>query len=174
MDQELMYHNLEHTRNVVDAANKIAGYCDITDDQRTNLLLAAWFHDTGYDQNPTDHEKESVQIMRDTLSSWNVDKARLVKIEKLILSTQIPHNPDNLLSQIICDADMIHLADPNDYATMAENLRLEINRTCKKRISKERWREMNIEFLSSHCYFTEYGRKFLRPKKLAILQRINR
>lgn len=172
MEQVLMYHNLDHTRSVVQAAGEIAEFCDIRDDQHTNLLLAAWFHDTGYERSPNDHEKESVRIMRATLSSWNVPEKRLAKIEKLILSTRIPHNPDNLLSQIICDADMIHLADPTDYAKVAENLRLELNRTCKKRISKERWLEMNVEFLTSHCYFTEYGRKFLRPKKLAILKRI--
>lgn len=172
MDGQLQYHNLAHTMEVVEAAGRIASSCKITGEDHVNLILGAWFHDTGYHRSFENHEQESVRIMRDTLSKWNVPESQISKIAEVILSTQIPHNPTNLLGKIICDADMIHLADTKDYADYAERLRIELNNTCAKNINRKEWRQMNIEFLSSHCYFTEYGKKFLRPKKFAILKRI--
>ena len=41
----MTYHNLNHTREVVKAAEKIGSYASLQEEEMEILLLAAWFHD---------------------------------------------------------------------------------------------------------------------------------
>ena len=46
--QVLIYHKYGHTVDVVNAAEEIALGSDLSNGDREILLIAAWFHDTGY------------------------------------------------------------------------------------------------------------------------------
>ena len=43
-----VFHNLKHTKQVVNAAREIAKHYQLNDEDQFVLLLAAWFHDTGF------------------------------------------------------------------------------------------------------------------------------
>src|SRR3978361_792665 len=42
------FHNIRHTKNVVNAAKKISKYYKLGNDSEFALISAAWFHDTGF------------------------------------------------------------------------------------------------------------------------------
>ena len=42
------FHDLHHTLCVVDAVKTIAAHYELPEEDRSALILAAWFHDTGY------------------------------------------------------------------------------------------------------------------------------
>ena len=44
----LVFHNLEHTENVVRKVNEIAGHYNLSEEDMMIVYIAAWFHDTGY------------------------------------------------------------------------------------------------------------------------------
>jgi predicted metal-dependent HD superfamily phosphohydrolase len=169
--EDFHYHDLRHTSNVVDAAYRIASKSEVPDDALENIIVAAWFHDLGYKKGMENHEVESVRIMKNTLSRWKVSKAKIEEIERLILATKMPHNPTDLYTRIMCDADLFHLCQP-DFHAHSENLRKEINCICSKNIQPAEWIRMNLEFLKAHNYFTEYGKRVLGPLKRKTLSQI--
>ncbi|MCA6074406.1 HD domain-containing protein [Fulvivirga sedimenti] len=171
LNDEFSYHNLDHTIQVVNAVEEISRKSQLNPLEFENVIIAAWFHDTGYQVDVNRHEIESARIMREQLNSWDVSEERIRQIEQIILSTQMPQAPKTLPAKILCDADLYHLADP-EFLKKSESLRKEINLTCNKKINQKEWTRMTCEFIDSHCYFTEYGRKVLAPRKEIILSRI--
>ena len=66
------YHNLEHTQNVVKHATKIAAELEFSEEQTEILILAAWFHDSGYYKDFDNHEEISARNARSFLEDkWN-------------------------------------------------------------------------------------------------------
>ena len=70
----------------------------------------------------------------------------------------MPQNPQNALEQILCDADLMHLAS-EDYFSKADLLHKEIEYTKSCKISEKEWLEMNENFLNQHCFFTDYAKE---------------
>ena len=172
MPEDFHYHDLGHTLTVVEAAYRIGTQSGIEGEDLENLQIAAWFHDLGYQEGIEKHEEESVRIMQDQLRRWGAEDVRIREVKRLILATKMPHQPTDILTKIMCDADLSHLGQP-DYQAHSEKLRKEINRTCCKNIQPSEWIRINLEFLKSHRYFTEYGRKVLDPLKKKTLRRIS-
>jgi predicted metal-dependent HD superfamily phosphohydrolase len=172
LDGRFEYHNLSHTRMVARAAEEIALKSGFRGESLENILVAAWFHDTGYSLNIANHEEQSVRIMSEALSKWNISEERIQVIAKIIMATQMPQQPENLMCKILCDADLYHLSEPG-FINHSENLRREMNSICNKRLSRSDWWKISMEFIRGHCYFTEYGRKVLGPKKDAIVRKLS-
>src|ERR1700748_860716 len=64
-DPELIYHDLKHTKSVVTSATHIADHYQLSDADFFTVIAAAWFHDTGYFTDKTDHETKSIQLATD-------------------------------------------------------------------------------------------------------------
>jgi hypothetical protein len=64
----------------------------------------------------------------------------------------------------LCDADLYHLGT-DDFVEKNKLLRQEVNRNYDHDISKKEWRQINIEFLQRHRYFTDYAKEKLEPMK---------
>src|SRR4249920_1652254 len=60
-DNRSSYHSLEHTKEVAEAAGKIGKGSGLSDEELEAVVIAAWFHDTGYLFEPKDHEKQSAK-----------------------------------------------------------------------------------------------------------------
>ena len=61
----LIFHNLEHTENVVKRTKEIAGHYNVSEKEMLILFAAAWFHDTGYLlAEPRLHEEKSVELIK--------------------------------------------------------------------------------------------------------------
>ncbi|MEG2102976.1 MAG: HD domain-containing protein, partial [Flavobacterium sp.] len=54
------YHNFNHTLTVVTAVKELCKKEEVSDSDKEVLIIAAWFHDTGYVHGYDNHEKESV------------------------------------------------------------------------------------------------------------------
>ena len=171
LDERFEYHNLAHTRMVAKAAEEIARKSNFKGEALENIIVAAWFHDTGYSRCIDAHEEKSVEIMREALRKWKIPGERINAIADIILATQMPQQPKNLSCKILCDADLYHLSEPG-FIDHSENLRREMNRICKKHLTRSEWWKISFEFIRGHCYFTEYGRNVLGPKKEAIVRKL--
>lgn len=166
------YHNLEHTLRVVAACKEILESDDLPDDDRTAMLLAAWFHDTGYISGPDDHEKRSVGYFREFANAEEIAPEIASTAEKLIMATEYSRKPENKLEYIIRDADTAHFA-ADEFLMISDNLRKEWENEGK--VFKDiDWLEGNVAMLSGrHKYYSEYARKNWQAKKddnIAILQ----
>lgn len=162
---EFLFHNIDHTNDVVKASTTLANYYQLPENDRLVLLLSAWFHDTGYSSgNARWHETVSKEIAIDFLQQHQVDAAVIEQVGNAIMATQWPQCPVTLTEQILCDADLFHLGN-DQFDEKNKLLRKELNMLFDKKLSKKEWRQKNIFFLQQHRYFTDYARKNLQPVK---------
>ena len=174
IDSHFVFHNLEHTQQVVAAAEELASHYNLNDDDRLILLLAAWFHDTGFSSGRAeDHEKESIRLAAEFLHHKGVDNETIQRVSSCIQATRMPQSPLSMIEKIMCDADLYHLGS-NDYKKINDLLRREQEFYFKTDFSKKEWRQRNIEFLESHQYFTDFAQRMREPKKQEWIRELRR
>ena len=161
--EDICYHNIDHTLDVVEGVKIIASKSNVNLKDLETLIIAAWFHDSGYFMGSENHEFASANLASSFLSEKGVDLETVIKVRNCILCTCIPQKPVTLLEKIICDADMFHLASEN-FFQKTELLRLELTLSGKKMTHGE-WLEKSRNFIESHNYHTKYGLQVLNPKK---------
>ncbi|MFZ0455336.1 MAG: Pycsar system effector family protein [Ignavibacteriaceae bacterium] len=163
-----VYHDIEHTLNVVESAKLIGEHCDLSDEEMEVLLLASWFHDTGIVKQYTGHEEKSIGIFKDFIDKDHLPEEKIEKVIRLIRATKIPHNPQTLLEKIICDADLSHIGKKG-FQRRAKLLRQEWENMLGKKYSDIEWINSNIDFLTKNKFNTGYANEiFDEHRKLNI------
>ncbi len=163
--EKLVYHNISHTSEVVKAVKKIGVGNDLTDEEMEIVIISAWFHDLGYTVSRVDHEAVSADLALSFLTKHNYPLDKSEKIKSCILSTKTSKIPQNLLEQVLCDADLIHMAKKN-FMERSELLKSEFENYEGRSISVEEWYEKTIKFITQHEYFTQYAKEKYTNKKL--------
>jgi predicted metal-dependent HD superfamily phosphohydrolase len=161
---DYVFHDLQHTINVVNASLEIAIGMNLPNEDMEMLQIAAWFHDTGYDQGPEDHEDRSAQYAADYLKKINYPQEKIDKIIECIHATRLPQNPKTTLAQILCDADMSHLGK-KIYWSRCGRLREEMSQTRREFMSEEAWLDFEIDFLQKHQFHTDVARILYDQRK---------
>ncbi|ARV10083.1 phosphohydrolase [Winogradskyella sp. PC-19] len=153
LDSKFVYHNLAHTQRVVNKAKDLAKESNLSETEQHQLILAAWFHDTGFTKTIKGHEKESAKIAKAFLKENNGSEEDIKAISKIILATEMAYEPKTNLEGIIRDADCAHISSKN-YDNYASLLRKEWELTLGKKIPKSEWIEENINFLTNHTFYS--------------------
>lgn len=161
---ENIYHNIEHTTEVVDISQKIAELENLSSDDTEMLIIASWFHDTGYFHCCHGHEDQSSEYARDFLQKNNYPNEKIEKVIECIKATKIPHSPKNKIEEIICDADLQNLG-MKDGEKRSELLRKEFEMKGIKKLSDIEWIKMSLEFFKKHKYYTDYAKKEFEVQK---------
>jgi predicted metal-dependent HD superfamily phosphohydrolase len=158
----LIYHNLSHTANVVEAAKKIGKKSDLGSEDLEIVTIAAWFHDTGYTESYNNHEEAGKLIASAFLDANNYEPDKKAKVLSCIDATKMPQSPKDINEQVICDADLNHLGR-EDFFNYSEMLRTEWETLGIKKLDDTEWLKNSVELLKSHKFFTAYARKKLDP-----------
>ena len=158
LSNTFIYHNLKHTQRVVKSSKEIIEKSQISVKQEEALLLAAWLHDTGYTKKYKGHEEESIAIAKKWLEQNEADKDLIETVTRIIGATRMSAEPQDILEEIIKDADTSHLA--KDYfEETSEFLRQELKLEKIKNYSDREWIDQNIElFTTRHQFYTKYAR----------------
>jgi len=166
------YHGAYHSIDVIKAVEEIAAKEQVTGDDLIILKTAALYHDAGFLQQHACNEPIACEIARETLGEFGYDKRQIEIICRIIMATALPHNPKNILEDIICDADLDYLGtDEENYAKHSERLRCELAEFGLSMDNRE-WLEMQIMFLESHHYFTKTNQLRRDPMKAVILKQL--
>ncbi|MDT0558921.1 DUF5706 domain-containing protein [Ichthyenterobacterium sp. W332] len=152
LDSSFVYHNLSHTQRVVEKTKEIIETETISESESQNLIIAAWFHDSGYTKTIKGHEEESALIARDFLKDKGLEEKDIITVEAIILATEMSYEPKTILGKIIRDADSSHVGSKN-YADFKQLLRKEWEVTQDLVFTDEEWQETNIDFLMNHHQF---------------------
>jgi uncharacterized protein len=159
----LSYHNIDHTIDVVHAAENIAAKEGIVENDKRLLLTAALFHDTGFLLGREGHETASCTIVRRYLPEHNYQPAEIEAICGMIMATRLPQSPKNHLQEILCDADLDYLGR-DDFFILSNRLFDEL--LSEKLINNENdWNTEQTDFMGNHRYFTKTSVKLRQPKK---------
>ncbi|MBS7233104.1 HD domain-containing protein [Flavobacterium psychroterrae] len=159
------YHNFNHTLTVVNAVKELCKKEDVKGDDKEVLLVAAWFHDTGYIVGYENHEAESVKIATTFLKEKEQTDEFISVVSSLIMATVKEYIPKTHLEKIIKDADFAHLVG-TEYETTCELLRIELKNTWNLDFSNTEWAKENLNFLmNKHRFYTDHALKKWQPLK---------
>lgn len=167
-----VYHNIDHTLQVVDACEEIAEASGLNKKDHDTVLVAAWLHDVGYIDTVDGHEEKSVEHAASFLKENDLPTETAAEILACIRATRVPQEPRNILEQIVCDADLAHLGKKK-FFERSELMRLEWELRSGKPIPEVEWLNINIEFITKNTYHTRYARNEFggrRMKNLIALQ----
>jgi predicted metal-dependent HD superfamily phosphohydrolase len=164
LSKNCLFHTIGHTLDVLKNAEIIGTYCKLDPDKLNVLRVAALFHDVGYVDSYQDHEKYSAEKARSFLKARHVDEKTIRQIEKAILATKTPQNPQDKLSRILCDADLMNLTF-DEYFEHLDLMRKEWEQVGKTKIDRQKFYISTLEFFRSHEYHSRYGKNILQPKK---------
>ncbi|TDQ17115.1 HD domain-containing protein [Algoriphagus boseongensis] len=171
LPSHLTYHNLEHTNYVLSRAIYLAEKTGITAKEMELLKLAALFHDTGFIDNPKDHEEKGCKIAEGYLSK-DYSKEDLEKIYGMIMATKIPQSPTNDLENILADADLEYLGT-DLFEQIGETLFIELKHF-NPNFTERAWDELQLVFMEKHHYHTKYCQVNREPKKQENLLKVKK
>jgi len=157
LSPSFVYHNISHTQRVVDKVKEIAEGKGLSQSDLQNLLVAAWFHDTGFTKRIEEHEEESILIATNYLTEQEIAPEIITKICDLIRVTKMGIMPQNELEKIIADADCSHIGSKK-FTDLSELLRKEWELTKNTKLSEQEWLSENIKFLTSnHKFYSDHA-----------------
>lgn len=171
LDSKFVYHNIEHTREVVKGARLIADESTISKHEKNIILVAAWFHDTGYTQLIDQHEDVGAVIAEEFLKEYGVDQDDIDIVKSCIIATHYPQHPLTEPEMILCDADLFHLSR-KDFMKTGNLLREEWASSREKFYTDSEWIDLNIQFLADHRYHTQFCKQNRENKKNKNLQKL--
>jgi len=168
------YHNFIHTTYTVNKAEEILKHTKVSEADQEKVLLALWFHDTGYIECAQNHEEKGVEIMKSFLRKEDYPEEYIEDVTKLILATKITYEPQNLLEQIVKDSDCSHFAS-HDYSDISDALRKEWELTNVRCFSNDEWNAGNLEMLKNkHKFYTDYAKTAWQPLKEKNIKKIEK
>ncbi len=161
---KITFHTFEHAKYVAYYSEFIGKRVGLNNDELNLVKLCGWFHDTGYVAAVENHEEESAKIAANFLATNEIDKEIIDRVQECILATRIPQQPKNLISEVLCDADLMHLAD-DGYFKRIDNMRIEWSNIESKKISKQNFHKKSIRFFQNHQFHTSFMRNYYNNKK---------
>ncbi len=166
----LHYHNLNHIIEVVQCVEELGNSEGCNENEIQLLKTAALMHDFGFVQQKEDHEEVSCSFVRDILPGFGYSLDEIEEICRMIISTKLPQNPTNKLSQLLCDADLFYVGT-DQYKTRAELLYKE-NVALGIPLDEKSWGLKQIDFLTNHTFYTLTAKKKYEAKKQEALQKL--
>jgi len=170
ISSQYVFHDLEHTIQTVAATKTIGEGFRLDPQDMQTLLLATWFHDTGYAEGPADHEERSCANTARFLEG-KVPAEQIREIQSCIRATKVPQKPESLLGQIIADADLSHLG-MEIYWDRTSRLRQEFVLTRNNVMSDQDWVDFEINFMMTHEYHTVVAQELFNKRKAKHIQQL--
>lgn len=172
LPEHLFYHNLKHTIDVTNQVEVIGRGEGINDEELLYLKTAALFHDAGHIIESKNHEFHSTQIANEILPKYGYEPHQIKVINSIIMATQLPPQPQNLLQNIICDADLDYLGR-SDFIPVSGTLYKELQ-TQGIVTNIDDWNRMQIKFLTGHQFFTKTANSLREVNKQKQIDRIKK
>jgi predicted metal-dependent HD superfamily phosphohydrolase len=161
LDPRLTYHTLAHTAYVVKQAHMLADAAKLPAKEIEELLIAAWFHDSGYLDTYDGHEYKSMTRAAEWLQAKGYDATGIEVVKNLIRVTHRNEEAKTELEKTISDADMSNLA-AEDYRSRAELIRTEWELVLNKSYSNTEWAELQLNFMLAHKYQSAIGKEYYK------------
>jgi len=154
----LVYHTFEHSAMVARTASKIGKKMKLGEEGLEIVTLAGWLHDTGYTEIYRGHEEVSIRIATEFLREEQYPEEKIKLVAGCIRATKIPQQPQNILEEIVADADLSGLGKKS-FFRKGELLHAEWKEALGITHTDEEWAQQNLELLTGHRFFTSYARE---------------
>lgn len=170
LSANLRYHSLQHSLDVMKAAEELAAHFQLPAEDLSLLRTAAAYHDSGFIDTYKNHEVRGCEIAQAHLVKFSYSQKQIERIKAMIMATKVPQSPKNLLEKILCDADLEYLGGQH-YDEISGRLFDELGLVGLS-ISTADWLDMQINFLKSHHYWTPVAQDKLDQRKQKVLSHL--
>jgi uncharacterized protein len=174
LDPAFCYHSLTHTRDdVARAVERLAPLEGVTGEDFILAHTAAYFHDLGFLEQRQGHEEAGVRIVAEVLPGYGYSPAQIGQICGMIMATQLPQSPHNILEQLVADSDL-DLLGRDDFMVLNGRLRAELAHFSPDP-GDVAWLTNQIAFVDSHRYWTASARQLRddgKRRNIAALRRM--
>ena len=160
--KEMEYHNLSHTLDVVEAAERYCFLEKVNNEDRQLILSAAYLHDIGFKIQYKDNEGAAIQMAQDILPKMGYSYDQITIISDCIAATALPQTAKTIHQKILCDADLDYLGREDYYQISSKLFKEWINFGLLIE-SQNIWQQVQLNFLTSHQYYT-HSAQILRNK----------
>lgn len=167
------YHSWQHTLSVVKSCKILAQKMGLSAGQIELLAVAAYLHDVGYALSVDEHEAAGVVMAKRFLAHNDYDFKNIQEVADCIASTTAGCCPQNILQQILCDADLCSLGSETGFL-WSKRLRSERETLLGKTYSDVEWLQLNIHFYENHQYHTPAARQLYEAIKQNNLEKMKR
>jgi len=160
----LLFHNLGYIKKTVEFAEQLCEMEKVSQTEREDILLAAWFFSCGFLFDYVDYRKQSIRIADIFLNKFNVDKKRQENIVTIIDNVTQNKVHDNICGEILYDASEFYLAS-EDFLLWVKYHRKERNYFLTPKLTKRSFWQTVQNFLNEHSYCTLSGKKLFNSGK---------
>ena len=172
MPSKLSYHNVDHILDVLKAAVELAEMEKLSAEEIELLKVAALFHDAGFIQTVKGHEEAGSKMAEEILPQFDFTENEIKTIKGMVLATKYPPAPKTLSERIICDADLDYLGR-DDFFEIGDKLFNEL-RSQGSLSNVNEWNSLQVNFLTTHRYFTNSSRQLREEKKILHLKEVKK
>lgn len=164
LSDRLTYHTIHHIVEVDEAAVLLAKMEGVKGIELILLRTAVLLHDAGYAFTNEDNAQYAFDIAQKVLPKYGYSNEETEEVINMIKATKFRSEPQNLIEQIICDANLVYLGKSN-YYEIAADLREEFVYRGKS-FTDEEWLTEQIQFLEhTHRYYTNTAKNTLEYEK---------
>ena len=163
-NDQYSFHNYNRTISIVRNCDALGVSMNLGGQELKLAHLSAWFAELGFSEDHRNYQGKSVKLAREFFRTKKLDDGIFEKLEECILSTRVPQQPVSVISQLICDATMYHLAE-KDSLQLADALRNEVAAVAQIEYSDEEWINEYIKMINNHFYFTRTARELFQKRK---------
>ena len=136
------------------------------------IKLAALFHDSGFLRKYRNNEPHGAELAGEILPKYGFTAKQTRKVQGMILATEVPQKPTNIMEEILCDADLDYLGrSKQEFYNISNSLKQELVEYGFL-AKEEDWDPIQVKFLTEHRYFTQTAVKRRRKNKIDRLNEI--
>ncbi len=163
LPNNIYYHTEKHALNIMNAVEFLGFGEEIYNEDILLLKTAALFHDIGFLEQYDDNEAIGASYARKLMPKYSFNQDQIEKVARLIMATSVDHEPQDLLEEIMKDADLDYLGR-NDFDEISNKLMREFieNNVVK---SEEEFNKNQVDFLKSHKFLTDTAKSWRIEKK---------
>ncbi len=172
LPNNLYYHGLHHTMDVLRSAELIGRQEKLTEAEMLLLKVAVLYHDAGFIKVYRNHEEVACEMAKVDLPGFGFNEIEVETICGMIRATKIPQNPQKKLEYIIADADLEYLGT-DDFERIGKTLFEEIKIYLDVE-SERQWNIIQMNFLKGHRYHTNFCKKHRETEKQKHLKEIEK
>lgn len=171
LPKNLYYHNVKHTIDVTTEVELIGWAEGVKESDILLLKVAGLFHDSGMIKVDKGHEEVSCEYAQEILPTYGYSQSKIDTIKRIIMATQLPHTPTDILEAVIQDSDLDYLGRA-DFIPVSNLLYKEIVERSGTSMTINQWNKIQIKFISNHQYYTKTAQSLREVNKQSQIERL--
>ncbi|MEZ4687964.1 MAG: DUF5706 domain-containing protein [Bacteroidia bacterium] len=167
-----VFHNLERTKQIIQATQTIADYEKLSGEELEIALTGAWFHDTGYRDAHEDHREKSKAIAAAFLEERKIPAELADRVLACIMATAGDAEPQSKAAKVLLDA-IQKVAIEQDHKNLPA-LSRELQTVYDTEQPEVKILQDYLEAIVQTTFYTTYGQEVLQPARNSLKAKLEK